>query len=299
MKKSKVAIIGAGNVGSTTAYAIMLKNLASEIILVDINEIHCIGEIYDLDDALSFSYTSSIKKGTPQQAAQADIIIITAGKKQEPGQDRRALLETNKKVISDIFNSLKPVQKHAIVIIVTNPLDILTLHAQQVSGLSEKQVFGSGTYLDSQRLRGFIAKKLNVAEQSVEAYILGEHGDTQFPAWSCADIGGAPIKNFKQMTESVLHDMAEETRLKAYEIIKCKGATFFGIATCVADICENIIFNQKRIMPLSIFVKELGVCLSLPVVLGAHGIEKILELPLDNKEKELLKKSAESLEKMG
>ncbi len=298
MKRSKIAIIGTGNVGSTAAYAIMLNNIASEILLVDINETRCIGELYDLSDALSLSHTASIKKGTPQEAAQADIIIITAGKNQKPGQDRTELLTFNKKVIADIFAALKPIQKDAVVIVVSNPLDILTYHAQQLAGLPRAQIVGSGTYLDTLRLRGYIAQKVGIAEQSVQAYILGEHGDTQLPVWSSANIAGIPLRNFKELTDTTLNDIAQETRTKAYEIIECKGATFFGIAACVADICENILFNQKRIMPLSVFLEKFGVCLSLPVVLGARGIEQIVDIPLDAHEQKQLEQSVAALKKL-
>lgn len=297
MKKSKIAIIGAGNVGSTTAYAIMLNDIASEILLVDINETRCIGEVYDLADALSLSHTSSIKKSSLQEAAQADIIIVTAGKNQKTGQDRTELLTFNKQVITDIFTKLKP-HKDAIVIIVSNPVDVLTYHAQQFSDLPHTQIIGSGTYLDTLRLRGYIAQKVGIAEQSVQAYILGEHGDTQFPAWSSAHVAGIPIGNFKELDDKALDNIAQETRTKAYEIIQCKGATFFGIAACVADICENILFNQKRVMPLSVFLEKFGVCLSLPVVLGAHGVEQILHVPLDAHEQKQLEQSASALKKL-
>jgi len=294
MKHTKISIIGAGAVGSTIAYALMLKNIAAEICLIDINEIRCRGEILDLSDALSFCGPSSIREETAKNAGNSDIIIIAAGKRQEPGQDRIALLDANKKIIKSILEEIQPINKETIIIMVTNPVDILTLYAQEIVNHPRSQLFGSGTFLDTQRLRGLLSKKLQIAEQSIHAYILGEHGDTQFPAWSCARIAGIPLKDFS-LTEQELDEIARTTKEKAYEIIKCKGATFYGIATCVAALCRTIIFDQKRVTPVSCYLEQYDVCMSVPTVLGEHGIEKILQLPLSQKERELLDQSAQSL----
>ncbi len=298
MKQSKIAIIGAGRVGSTTAYALMLRNIAAEIMLVDINKILCTGEVDDLSDALSFSSTSAVYAATPEQAAQADIIVVTAGKAQEPDQDRLELLQANAKIVSSIVQELKPINPNACIIVVTNPVDIMTRIIQESGILPKNQIFGSGTMLDTQRLRGFIAKKVNVAEQSVHVYILGEHGDSQFVAWSDADIGGVPIEKFPGLTQSELDSLARKTRDKAYEIIKCKGSTYYGVATCVSAYCENILFNQRRIMPVSCYVESLGVTLSMPCVIGQKGIEQIVDIPLNDQEQKLLNESAQKLAKI-
>ena len=297
MRYTKIAIFGAGSVGSTIAYALMLENIAAEINLIDTNEIRCRGEILDLSDALSFCYPSKIKNGTPLDAKNADIIIIAAGKKQEPGQDRRILLEANKKVVSSIMNSINPVNENSLIIMVTNPVDAMTYYAQQLSNLPKSHIFGSGTFLDTQRLREQIAHRLHIAEQSIHAYILGEHGDSQFPAWSLARIAGISLNHFG-LTESNLNTIAKNTKDKAYEIIACKGATFYGIASCVTALCRTIIFNQKRITPLSCYIEKYGICLSLPVILGAQGIEKILDLPLNEHEQKKLDASATILAKL-
>jgi len=295
MKHSQIAIIGAGAVGSTTAYALMLQNIAADIILVDIDEPRCKGEVLDLSGALSFSGTSAIRSGTSKEAGQAKIIIIAAGARQKPGQSRIDLLQTNKKIVSSVIEKIEPINPDTIIIMVTNPVDILTLHAQNLVKLPKKQVFGSGTFLDTQRLRGIIAEKINIAEQSIHAYILGEHGDTQFPAWSCARVAGIPLLDFPQLTEKDLDFIAEKTRQQAYEIIACKGATYYGIAACVAAICENILFDQKRVLPLSCYIDEFNICLSMPVVLGKNGIEQILSMPLNQQEQESLAYSAKQL----
>lgn len=294
MKHTKISIIGAGAVGSTIAYALMLKNSAAEISLIDVDEIRCRGEILDLSDALSFCGPSSIQSQTAKNAGKSDIIIIAAGKRQEPGQDRIALLHANKKIIKSILEEIQPLNKEAIVIMVTNPVDLLTLYAQEQINHPRSRLFSSGTFLDTQRLRGLLSQKLQIAQQSIHAYILGEHGDTQFPAWSCARVAGIPLHDFK-FTQKELDMIATETRNKAYEIIKCKGATFYGIATCVAALCRTIIFDEKRVTPVSCYLEQYDVCMSMPVVLGKNGIEKILQLPLNQKEKELLDLSAQTL----
>ncbi len=296
MKHSTIAIIGAGAVGSTTAYAIMLQNIIAELVLIDIDEKRCLGEILDLSDALSFCVASKIRRGAAEDARNADIIIIAAGIRQKPGQKRIELIEANKKIVTSIINNIKPINPHAIIIMVTNPVDILTLCAQESAGLPRNQVFGSGTFLDTQRLRGLIAKKLNIAEQSINAYILGEHGDSQFPAWSSAHADGRLLLSIPQFNKNKLDAIAQETRDRAYEIIAFKGATYFGIAACVASMCESIIFDQKRIMPLSYFIEDFGVCLSMPTVLGEKGIEQIIPIPLNEEEKELLQQSAHKLQ---
>ncbi|TET34511.1 L-lactate dehydrogenase [Candidatus Dependentiae bacterium] len=296
MKHTKISIIGAGAVGSTIAYALILKNIAAEICLVDVNEIKRCGEILDLSDALSFGATALIHGETAKNAGKSDIIIIAAGKRQEPGQDRIALLDANKKIIKSILQEIQPINKESIIIMVTNPVDILTLYAQELVNHPRSQLFGSGTFLDTQRLRGLLSQKIHIAEQSIHAYILGEHGDTQFPAWSCARIAGIPLQDFS-LTENDLERIARETRDKASEIIKCKGATFYGIATCVAALCRTIIFDQKRVTPVSCYLEQYDLCMSVPVVLGKNGVDSILQLPLNKREKEQLNQSAEAIRK--
>ncbi len=298
MKHSKIAIIGAGAVGSTSAYALMLKNITAELILIDVDETRCKGEILDLSDALSFCGASKVRGGKAYNAGQADIIIIAAGARQQPGQSRIELVENNKRVITAILQSIKPINPNAIIIMVTNPVDILAYHAQHLSDLPRNQIFGSGTFLDTQRLCGILAKKLGVAEQSIDAFILGEHGDTQFPAWASAYVAGIPLPNFKKITSDDLDQMAQETRKRAYEIIAYKGSTYFGIAACVATMCEAIIFDQKLVIPLSCYIPSLDVCLSMPCVLGENGIEQILPIPLSTEEQKKLEHSAQQLRKL-
>lgn len=295
MKHTKIAIIGAGAVGSTTAYALMLRNIAAEILLIDINDLRCKGEVLDLSDTLAFSASSDIHIGNCEQARNADIIIFCAGLPQKPNQPRTELLATNKKIVESVLSQLHPIRQDAILIMVTNPVDVLTLYAQTLNPLPRHQIFGTGTLLDSIRLRGTLSKKLGVAEESIDAYVLGEHGDSQFVAWSSARIAGSPLISWPSMTEQNRQAIEKETRQKVYEIISCKGATYYGIAACITLLCESIIFDQKRVLPLSTYHKEFDVCFGLPVVLGEKGIERTTPLQLTEEEQYALKQSAEAL----
>ncbi len=296
MKNIKIAIIGAGAVGVSTAYALILNNISSEILLVDINQVHTEGETLDLQDALAFSKVSGVKQANLKQARAAQIIIITAGSAQKPGQTRLALLAANAKVMRDLADSLNPLDPQTLVLVATNPVDVMTRVLQETLQHPRVKIIGSGTLLDSQRLRGFIADKLAVSKSSVHAYILGEHGDSQFPAWSCALIGGCPLSAFSQLSLQVKTDIAHATKRKAYDIIGHKGATYYGIAACLAHICETIIYNKKHVLPLSVYLEDFSVCLSMPVVLGREGIEQFLPIVLSEKEQIQLQQSAKTLE---
>lgn len=299
MHKSTVAIIGVGAVGSTAAYTLLMRGFAAKIILVDVNKERCRGEIEDLRDARPFgSGAIDIVQGTLEDAARADIIVIAAGIAQKPGQTRVDLLETNKKVILSLLQGLQPINPNAIIIMVTNPVDVLTLLAQNTGILPRNQIFGSGTLLDSQRLRGAIGEKLGIAQQSIHIYSLGEHGDSQFVAWSWATVGGVPLSNFKAISVTELDTIALNARKKAYDIIACKGSTSFGIAACVSAYCQNILYDQKRVTPVSCYVPEYGVCMSMPAVLGAHGVESVLPLTFTDAEKKQLETSAATLKKL-
>lgn len=294
---TKIAIIGAGAVGTTTAYALILKNIAAEIILIDIDKTRCKGEFLDLSDAIPFCKTSVLHEGNLEDANIADIIIICAGARQKIGQPRLELLTQNKDIIANIFTTVKP-KNNAIIIMVTNPVDLLTLYAMKLTNCDSSHIMGSGTLLDSQRLRNILAHTLNISERSIHAYMLGEHGDSQFPAWSLATINGIQITQFPGINPKILEQIGNEARMRVYEIIKCKGSTYFGVATCVTALCEIILYDQKRLVPVSCFSKEFNICLNLPVILGNHGIEKYLPLPLSPEEQKFLKKSAEVLQEL-
>jgi L-lactate dehydrogenase len=291
MKQGKIAIIGAGAVGSTTAYALSLQKIVAEIILIDVDEKRCRGETLDLTDIYALSPSTHIRSGTMKDAEQSDIVIIAAGKRQEEGESRTNMFEQNKKVIKTICSQLIGIQKNAIVIMVTNPIDPLTLLAQNLLSISRNHIFGSGTILDSLRLRKYIGAALSVSPQSVSGVILGEHGDTQFAQWSSVQINGAPLCHFQLFDESKKKEIAEKVKKEAYEIIACKGATFFGVASCVALLCRAILYNEKIALPLSCFLQKENICISLPVILASDGIISYLPLSFNQEEDKCFEKS--------
>jgi len=295
MKHNSIAVIGAGNVGATACYAMMLKNATAEILLTDINHDLCEGQVRDLSDALPFSETSRIYAADFKEAGQADIIVITAGAAQKPGQTRLDLVDINKKIIESILEKLNPA-KDSVILMVSNPVDVLTYHAQNIlNDRSTGRIFGSGTFLDTQRLRGELSAILNIGESSIHAYVLGEHGNSQFVAWSESSIGGKPILDFIKSSESMKKEIAEQTMKEAYDIIAKKGSTYYGIAACITEICESVLNNQKRIFPVSCRLPEHDVTLSMPAVVGENGIEKIINLELNPEEKLLFENSIKQI----
>lgn len=297
VSSSRVAVIGAGSVGATIAYALLMRKVASEILLVDIVPEVVSGQVLDLSDS-AFLGSTVIRGGTYEEAGQCDVIVITAGAKQNPGESRTELIGRNYKILSSVIGSMQPIQKDAILMLVANPVDILTSIAQKLSGLPKKQVFGSGTYLDSGRLRLLLSQKLNVSEVSIHAYVLGEHGDSQFIAWEAAHVGGKPLLSFPAIQQLDKEQVAKEVSGKAYEIIKLKGATYFGIAACVSSLTQCILLNQRHIRPLSVYHEKLGAVLSVPAVIGRNGIEEIFDIPLAKEEQAKLEQSAATLKEI-
>ncbi len=296
MKRDTIAIVGAGIVGSATAYALMLRNIPADIILVDSNDIRCKGEVEDLADVLPLSSAHSITVGSLQMAANADILIITAGIAQGCGQSRLDLLHTNACTMQDIFKVLKPLlNPNIIIIVVTNPVDILTRLVQELSELPTRQIFGAGTFLDTERLRMLISNELVIAPESIDLCVIGEHGDSQVVAWSCAMIAEVPLLQFPGLTKNQLDAMAQKTKEKAYDVIACKGSTSFGVAACIALYCQTIITDTKQIIPVSCFNPLYGIYMSMPAVLGAAGVEQVISLSLSNDERVALESSVQLL----
>eukprot|EP01116_Phalansterium_solitarium_P003722 TRINITY_DN1454_c0_g1_i1.p2 TRINITY_DN1454_c0_g1~~TRINITY_DN1454_c0_g1_i1.p2 ORF type:complete len:307 (+),score=128.05 TRINITY_DN1454_c0_g1_i1:122-1042(+) len=300
VNQTKISIIGAGSVGAAIAYALMFKKVAAEMLLVDIDTARRDGEVLDMSDGAFYTGTK-VKAGSYQEAGQTDIVVITAGVKQREGETRLQLLDRNRRILTSVIDSMKPLNPNLIIILVTNPCDIMTTFAQRVSGLPRSQVFGSGTFLDTQRLRKAVADRIQVSETAVHAYIIGEHGDSQVAAFSSATVGGMPLLDFPvepRLTIDELSTMADQAKNKAYAIIKAKGATYFGIASVVASICESIVFNQQTIRPVSCYIDKYQTYVSMPCVLGSKGIERILELPLSDEEKAAFESSATKLREL-
>lgn len=294
MKHVVVAVIGVGAVGATIAYALLLKNSVAEIILIDCNLPRCAGEVKDLADVLGLSYASRIYQGTYEDAKRADIIIMAAGRPQKPGEPRIKLIDANKAIITSVVDSLKGLNPNAIFLVVANPLDILTGYAHKHLDLPAGQIFGAGTFLDSQRLKHYLACQTGIAEESIDAFVVGEHGDSQLVAWSLTRIAGAPVERFG-IDEKKKQEIANAVKNAAYDIIQAKGATFYGIAACVATLCDMIIFNTRQVVPLSWYHAKYGVCMSLPVILTDRGIERVVDVDFTERERELLAQSAEAI----
>lgn len=290
-----IAIIGAGRVGTTTAYTLLLKNLVANLLLVDIDVDRCSGEVADISDILAFLPAAHVRQASLLEARSADIIIICAGFAQSnPQETRLDLAQKNKPIIEQIIKTLEPIPPHTIIILVTNPVDIMTTIAQHIVPKAKSRIFGSGTWLDTQRLRRFIGEALAIAPESIDAFVIGEHGDTQCIAWSQILVGGTPLST-STLSQKQQETISLKTKNEVYSIIEKKCATYFGVASCVADLCQAIIFDEKRVIPVSCFQSEYDLCLSMPVVLGRNGIEQILPLTLSPQETALLQKSAKAM----
>ncbi|THW87193.1 L-lactate dehydrogenase [Aureobasidium pullulans] len=293
---SRIAILGSGEVGSTIAYSLILNPVAGEILLVDPKEDVRDAQVQDLSDATFHGNTSTqVRAGTHKEAGQCDIVVITAGAAQKKGESRTDLVGRNLKILGSAIEDMKPFRDDTIILLVSNPVDILTYFAQKFSGLPKNQVFGSGTFLDSARLRGILAEKCGVAASSIDAYVLGEHGDSQMVAWSHASVGGVPLELALPDTSIDKEAIAEDTKKKAAAIMESKGATAFGIGGVAASICKSILFDQCNIRPISHYQKDMDVCISMPVVLGRKGIVRQIPLKLNDGEKKEVQQSAKSL----
>lgn len=305
--KPKVSIIGAGNVGSTFAFALMISGIAREIVIIDRDSKKAVGECMDLNHGLSFTHPATISSGEYEDGADSDIVVITAGAKQKPGETRIDLVRTNTEIFKDIISKVTKYAKDAIILVVTNPVDILTYVTLKISGLAPNRVIGSGTVLDTSRFRYLISEHCKVDPRNVHAYIIGEHGDTEVPVWSNASIGGMKIasycpscKNYGNCNhEKVLEELFNEVKNAAYKIIEAKGATYYAIGLTLVRITEVILRDENSVLPVSTLINDYygvdDVCLSLPSILNRDGVEKILRIELSDKEQAQFKHSAETL----
>lgn len=288
-------IVGTGNVGSSIAYALLNQRTAvKEIILVDIDNEDAKGEVMDLSDALAVapSYLK-LKAGGYPDARDADICIITAGANQKPGETRTDLVKKNAKIIKEIVESVMNSGFNGIFLMVSNPVDTLSFLTYKYSGLPSEKVIGSGTVLDSARLRYDLAKKLDVHPKSVHAYQVGEHGDSEFALWSLATIGGEKIEKLVSKADRTQIEL--DTRNRAYEIIRKKGATYYGIGACVTQIVNCILNDERRVLSVSNYDDNNGIYDGFPAVVGRDGIVRRLELPLSEQEGIKLQRSANAI----
>ena len=302
----KVAVIGCGFVGATCAYTLMQHGLFSEMVLVDVDKARAEGEAMDISHGLPFASPMNIYAGDYADAADAGLVILTAGAGQKPGETRLDLVRKNTAIFASIVPALRRSGFGGILLVVANPVDVLTRVAQQLSGLPEECVFGSGTVLDTARLKYLLGQHLSVDSRSVHAFIIGEHGDSEIPVWSSANVSGVPLHRVCEMRGFYEHDRAmreigESVKNSAYEIISRKKATYYGIGMAVQRICEAIVRDEKSILPVSAALHgECGVSdvtLSMPAIVGAGGVERIVPIALDADEADKLNASAEVLKK--
>ena len=295
--KNKIVIIGCGNVGSSFAYALLnQKTYVNELVLVDLNYEKALGDAMDLNHCLAFAPSKmTIKAGGYEDTKDADIVCIAAGVNQKLGETRMELLARNKKILTDIVNKVMEQGFNGIFLVATNPLDIMTDTVYRASGLSPKKVIGSGTSLDSARLRYLVGEKLNINPKNIHAYVIGEHGDSEFVAWDSATVGLNPIKNY--LNDEQRKQIEEDVRNSAYYIIEKKGFTNFGIGVCLVKITNAILGNENTIISVSTYNKEHDLYISSPAIIGRYGIKETLKLNLTNEENNLFLKSIETLKK--
>jgi len=305
-RSRKVVIVGAGDVGATFAYAMALNGAADEICLIDVNEDLCKGQVFDLTHGLPYYPTINIFWGSKKDYADADVIVITAGAAQKKGQTRLDLLKKNSEILETIVDDITAENSDATIIVVTNPVDVLTKIALERTGWNRNKVIGSGTVLDSSRFKYFLSKFFNVYVGSVHAYILGEHGDSEFAAWSMANISGVQLDEYSAQLginnwPEKKQNIEQKVRDSAYHIIDYKGATNFGVGLALVQIVRAILNNQRRILTVSYHLQgEYGIegtCLGIPCLISRNGAESIVSTDLAQDEKDKLFKSANILKK--
>ena len=289
----KAAVFGCGFVGSTIAYALMQKGTFSELVLLDANHAKAEGEAMDISHGLPFAHAMDIREGDYEDIADASVVIITAGANQKPGETRLDLVQKNAAIMRSIIREVKRVKCEGILLIVSNPVDILTQVALEESGFPKERVIGSGTVLDTARLKYLVSEKLKVDSRNVHAFIVGEHGDSELAVWSCANIYGIGLEDFAKMRgysefEKEKDEIYHAVRDSAYEIIERKGATYYGIGMAAARIAESIVRDSHTVAPVSVSLNGeyglSGLCLSIPTVIGRDGAEQILEINFSEEE---------------
>lgn len=298
---NRIAVIGCGHVGASVAYALLLAGFAREIVLLDADEDRAEGEAMDLQHAVPLARPVRVWAGDYAEAAGANIAIIAAGVGSHPGESRLDLLGRNSVVITDCVGQLMAQGFSGLVLMTTNPVDILSQVAREVSGLPIERVIGSGTVLDTARLRAMLGEALGMEARSIHAYIIGEHGDSEIAAWSAAHVAGLPLKDFcaRYACPADFDDLLRRVRRAAPDIIERKGYTSYAIASCVVRICEAVLRDEHTVLPVSTMTRGEhgieGVYLSLPCVVGRGGVERVIELPLNEAEREGLQASANVL----
>ncbi len=300
----KITIIGAGFVGSTTAYTLMISGLVSELVLIDVNNEKAEGEIMDLSHGMPFVRPVRMYSGAYSDCAGSDIIIISAGANQKPGETRIDLVHKNTAIFKSILGEIIKYNTDCILLVVTNPVDILTYVTWKISGFPKEKVIGSGTVLDTARFKYMLGEHTGIDARNVHAYIIGEHGDSEVAAWSLTNIAGIPMEKYcedcqKCKGQLSKYEIYSEVKNAAYDIIKRKGATYYAVALAVRRIVEAIVRDENSILTVSSLMEGnyglSGVCLSLPAVVNSSGISRVLDVPLNEAETEAFINSGNSL----
>ncbi|MCD7830241.1 MAG: L-lactate dehydrogenase [Clostridiales bacterium] len=304
----KAAIVGCGFVGSASAFSLMQSGLFSELVLIDADRQRAEGEALDISHGLPYARPMQIYAGDYDDVADCSVVVITAGAAQKEGETRLDLVHKNVGIFRSIVPEIAKRNFEGILLVVANPVDILTAAAVKLSGFPEHRVIGSGTVLDTARLKYTLGQHLSVDSRNVNAFIIGEHGDSELAAWSCVDVGGVSLPDFCEMRgHHNDHDLAaqkiyENVKNSAYEIISKKRATYYGVAMAVNRICECIVRNEHSILPVSSMIHGAygieGVALSLPAVVGAGGMETLVPIHLSDEEVAALRASAKVLKEV-
>ncbi len=303
MNKQKCAVIGCGFVGASIAFSLVQEEMFSELVLIDINQTKAEGEAMDLSHGLPFVHPMKIYAGTYADLADCFLIIITAGAGQRPGETRLELVRKNVEIFRDMIPQITAVTQDARLLIVSNPVDVMTYAAWKLSGYPPEHVIGSGTVLDTARLKYLLGAHLGVDSRSVHAFIIGEHGDSELAVWSSANISGVDLDSFCDICGAcdgeTLHRLYEDVRTSAYKVIEKKGATYYAIALAVTRIARAIVREEHSVLPVSAYVNgHYGVSdvyFGVPSIVGAEGIEKVLDIPLDGSEQQQLEHSVQTL----
>lgn len=305
MPSSKIVIVGTGMVGMSYAYSLLNQGTVEELVLIDINKERAEGEAMDLNHGLSYAPRKmKIYSGTYDDCRNADIVVITAGVSQRDGETRIDLLKRNALIITSVVKDIMKSGFNGIILVASNPVDILTYVAWKASGLPTSKVIGSGTALDTARLRYEIAKKINISVKNIHAYIMGEHGDSEFVCWSNAFVGAKPINDVIESMEQIkfedLDGIYHNVKNAAYEIIKRKNATYYGIGMTLVSITSAILSNENRIIPISVYNDGVynipnDLYIGLPAVLNRNGVHHVVSLKLNKDEQKQLNNSAQTL----
>jgi len=308
LKNVKISVIGAGFVGATTTYALMLGGLCEELVIVDINKDKAIGEAMDISHGAAFVKPVKVISGTYEDTRDSDIVIITAGAAQKPGETRLDLVNKNIGIFKTLIPEIVKQSPDSILLVVSNPVDILSYVTYKLSGFPRERVIGSGTVLDTSRFRTLLAEYLDVDARSIHGYIIGEHGDSEIAAWSLTNIAGVNLEEYVNITQQGKGDLSfmeyipMSVKNAAYEMINTKGYTNYAIALAVRRICEAITGDEKAILTVSSLIEGeyglSGLYIGIPSIVGKEGIRKVIEVPLKEKEREDFISSANKMKEI-